>query len=133
MPPFFADDLVDLVEKDDSGLFDLFFGLGHHLVHIHQPLGRFLGEQVQGLGHRHPTAARLFGHQIAEHVLEVDAQLLHAGVGKDFHHGGLVFAGFQLDGARVQLSFVQHAAQLFTGGTVVFEGLNATVARSATG
>ena len=66
----------------------------------------------------HFASAGGLGHQAAEHVLEIDPHLLHAGVGKNLHHGHGLFGHVQIHEAVVQLSVAQHVAQFFPGGGV---------------
>ena len=49
-PRFAAGDLVDLIQKDDSGLLHPLDGQFDHLVHINKALRFLLNENLPGLG-----------------------------------------------------------------------------------
>ncbi len=74
LPAFLAvssGDFVNLIQKDDAGIFDSLQSLINHLVHSDELIGLFLSQDFPGLGNA-GFPCFLFGrHHIPEHVLEI--------------------------------------------------------------
>ncbi len=114
-----ADDLVDLIQKDDAVLLHLAPGLLHHPVHVDEAAGFLLEQVFPGLRDLDFALLGLAGKEVAQHVFEVEVHLLHARGGKDLHHRGGALADFQLHEAVVQASGPEHGSQLFPGFAAV--------------
>ena len=90
-------------------------GILDHPVHIDEPLGLFLHEDLQRLGDLHFAALTLLGEQIAEHVLDLDIHLLHPASREDLHDRNLLIGHLQLHEPLVELSFLQKSPDLLPG------------------
>src|SRR5262249_42908537 len=101
---FPARDLVELIEEHDAGVLRAPDRLTHGLVHVHQLLRLLLRQQPAGLRDLHPPLARPAGHQVREHVLQIDADLLHALSGEHLEHGADLRLHVHLDHALVELA-----------------------------
>src|SRR6267378_3649314 len=107
--------LVELVQEDDAGVLDPADGLGDDLLHVHELGGLLLGQEPARLGHADAAALGPRGHHVGEHVLEVDAHLLHALAREDLEHRHGLLLGLQLDHALVEPSGAQLRAELLEG------------------
>src|SRR5438093_465792 len=105
-------DLVELVEEHDAGVLGSVDRLGDHLVHVDELLGLLLHEEPPRLGDTDPAPLRLGGHEVRQHVFEMDAHLLHTLAGEDLDHGQGVLLGFQLDEALVEPPGAELATEL---------------------
>ena len=114
-----AHDLVDLIQEDDAVLLHLAPGLLHHPVHVDEAAGLLLEQVFPGLGELDLALLGLAGEEVAQHVLEVEVHLLHAGGGKDLHHRGGALADFQLHEALFQAPGPEHGPELLPGVAAV--------------
>src|SRR5437773_2213039 len=108
--------LVELVQEHDARVLDAADGLGDDLLHVDELGGLLLGEDPARLGDADAPALRPRGHHVREHVLEVDAHLLHALAREDLEHRHGLLLGLQLDHALVETPGAQLRAQLLQGG-----------------
>ena len=115
-------DLVDLVEEDDAAGFHPFQGHARHLVHVDEFLFLFLHQVIQRFGHAHFAALALLAEDVGQHVLEVDAHFLDAGVGGDLERGRAVL-DVDLHDAFVEFAFPQALAEFLAGALDGLGGL----------
>ena len=84
-----------------------------HLA-VDQGLGLLLEQDAAGLADRHLPLLALLGHDLLEHVLEIDVHVLHAEVGEDLHRHRLLL-DVQLDRAVFQLAGLEAGLHLLAG------------------
>ena len=113
--PFAPRNLVELVEEDDARVLGTPDGLGDRLIHIDELLGLLLGQEPPRLGDPHLPALRPAWHDVREHVLEVDAHLLHALAGQNLDHRQRLLLHLQLDETIVQPPSPELLAELVLG------------------
>ncbi len=97
-------DFVQLVEEDDAGVLGPANGLAHRLVHVDQLLRLLLGEETPGLPDFEAAPAGFPRHEVGQHVLDVDADLLHSLPGEDLEHGPGLGLDIDLDLPLVELA-----------------------------
>ena len=105
--------LVDLVDEDDAARLHALERLAHDGVVVDQLLGFLLLEEPPRLGDSQLALLGLLpeGH-VAEHLLQVDAHLLHALRAEDLHVPLCAFLDVELHHAVVEAAGAQHAAEL---------------------
>src|SRR5882672_3900955 len=111
-----AGDLVELVEEHDAGVLGPSDRLRDHLVHVDELLGLLLNEEPPRLGDTNPPPLGLRRHEVRQHVLEVDAHLLHTLAGENLDHRQGLLLGLQLDHALVEPAGPELAAELLLRG-----------------
>ena len=80
-------------------------GLAHRLVDVHELLGLLLDEEPPRLADLDPALARPAPrHEVREHVLDVDPDLLHALAGEHLEHGPRLRLHVHLDHPLVELA-----------------------------
>ena len=108
-------DLVDLVEEDDARLFHPVHRDALHLVHIDQALLLFLDQVLHRVADLHLPLLGLLAEDVRQHVLDVDAHLLHALVGDDLERRHALLADVEFNHALIELAFTQLLTQLLAG------------------
>src|SRR5690606_6024306 len=99
-----AGHLVDLVDEHDAQVLGALHGLVGHLVMVDEAVGLLVLEDAPGVAHARLAARALLGHEALEHLLQVQARLLHAGQG---HGAGRLVRHLDLDHALVELALAQ--------------------------
>ena len=112
---FAPGDLVDLIKEDDAALLHPVYRDALHLVHIDQALLLFLDQVLHRLADLHLPLLGLLAEDVGQHVLDVDAHLLHALVGDDLERRHSLFADVEFHDALVELAFAQLLAKFFAG------------------
>ena len=124
-------DFVDLVEKDDPGLFHLVDRFTRGVVHIDQLLGFFLRQVFQRLGHLHESLLLLTLEHPTEHVTEIVFEVIQATHVGDDADRKATFFNIHLDRSFIQLAFPQFEPQLRPRGLMrIRRGLNGCLARA---
>ena len=112
---FASGDLVDLVEKDNAGVFNALDGEAGDLIHIDEAVLFFGDEILEGLGDLHLALLGALAEEAGEHILEVDVHLFGALVGDDLEAGLVAVADVEFYGAVVELALAELLAELFRG------------------
>ena len=109
------DNLVDLVEEDDSLFLRDFERFPRHGVHVDEFLGLFRPDNPTRVGDGDPSFLRLFRKQVSEHFVDVDPHRVHPGAAKhgNRHTGGLRY--FDLHFPVIQLSRAKQGKKLLPG------------------
>src|SRR5581483_5497604 len=80
-----TDNLIDLVDEDNSALFHLFDRSVHHLIPIDQFVGFLLDQHAAGLADRQLARSLLLTVHMGNEVLERLAHIVGAHAGTELH------------------------------------------------
>ena len=107
-------DFIDLIQKDDAGLFDPFDGVTRHLIHVNQFLRFFLRQVFQRFGNLHDPVFLFPGHQPAQHVAQVIFEVFHASDVGDNPDRQSAFLDFDFHRPVVEPAFPQLFTELLS-------------------
>src|SRR4029453_12177581 len=95
-------DLVDLVDEDDSALFDALDRDSPDAVHVDELALFLLDEIVERLGHLHAPLPRPTLNDAGEHVLDVDVDLFNRRSRDELERRKSALAHLEIDRSQIE-------------------------------
>src|SRR6516162_2626985 len=114
VPTLTAGDLVDLVQKDNSGLLGAFYSNSSDLVHVDKTVLLLLNQIVHRLGHTHLALLGPLVEKSGEDILDVNTHLFDTLRRDDLESWKAAFSHVDLDLTIIQLALAEQGAQFLS-------------------